>query len=193
MSHKENQIPFLYRRDILDNNQCLEIVKEFWKNKNLHKNVNTSNKVSTDLQCKFSEKNTRILLSKSINYISDALTIAINDYTKLYPQTKKLYLDWGLYDNFNLQFYQPHQGFGDYHCENLGKDYSDSNTRFLVWTIYLSNTLDGGTEFLHQNHIEKCKMGKVIIFPADWTFTHRSQISTTHCKLIATGWLNYKL
>ena len=106
MSHKENQIPFLYRRDILDNNQCLEIVKEFWKNKNLHKNVNTSNKVSTDLQCKFSEKNTRILLSKSINYISDALTIAINDYTKLYPQTKKLYLDWGLYDNFNLQFYQ---------------------------------------------------------------------------------------
>ena len=147
MSHKENQIPFLYRRDILDNNQCLEIVKEFWKNKNLHKNVNTSNKVSTDLQCKFSEKNTRILLSKSINYISDALTIAINDYTKLYPQTKKLYLDWGLYDNFNLQFYQPHQGFGGYHCENLGKDYSDSNTRFLVWTIYLSNTLDGGTEF----------------------------------------------
>ena len=193
MSHKEKQIPFLYRRDILDNNQCLEIVEEFWKNKNRHINVNTSSKVSTDLECKFSEKNTRILLSKSINYILDALTIAIDDYTKLYPQTKKLYLDWGLYNRFNLQFYQPNQGFKPYHCENLGKDLSDSNTRFLVWTIYLSNTLDGGTEFLHQNHVEKCEMGKVIIFPADWTFTHRSQISTTQCKLIATGWLNYKL
>ena len=169
----------------------MEILNEFWKNKHYHKKIDTHFKVATQIQCQFSEKNTRILLSKSINYISDALTIAINDYTKLYPQTKKLYLDWGLYDNFNLQFYQPHQGFGGYHCENLGKDYSDSNTRFLVWTIYLSNTPDAGTEFLHQNHIEECEMGKVVICPADWQFTHRGQISTSRCKFIATGWYNY--
>jgi len=32
-------------------------------------------------------------------------------------------------------------------------------------------------------------MGKVIIFPADWTFTHRGIVSKTQTKYIITGWL----
>ena len=135
---------------------------------------------------KFSEKNSRILLSKSVNYIWDALEVAIQDYVKLYPHASELNLDWGVYNSFNLQFYNPNEGFKKWHAENL-----PFLERFLVWTIYLSNTPDGGTEFLHQNHIEECEMGKVVICPADWQFTHRGQISTSRCKFIATGWYNY--
>lgn len=186
MSHKENQIPFLYRRVLLEENQCMEILDEFWKNRHLHKKIDTDFKVATQMECKFSEKNSRILLSKSVNYIWDALGIAIQDYIKLYPHTGELNLDWGMSNPFNLQFYNPNEGFKKWHAENL-----PFLERFLVWTIYLSNTPDGGTEFLHQNHIEECEMGKVVICPADWQFTHRGQISTSRCKFIATGWFNY--
>ena len=188
MSHIENQIPFLYRQVLLDSHQCMDIQKEFFENTHNHEHVEVSSKNSTDLECLFSQKNSRILLSKSINCIWDTLEIAIQEYKELYPVVSQLSLDWGLYDKFNIQFYNPGQGFGKYHCENL-----PYLSRFLVWTIYLSNTPDGGTEFLHfDNHIEKCEMGKVIIFPADWTFMHRSQISTSRCKMIATGWINYR-
>ena len=186
MSHKENQIPFLYRRVLLEENQCMEILNEFWKNKHYHRRFESYFKVATQISCKFSEKNSRILLSKSVNYIWDALEVAIQDYVKLYPHASELNLDWGVYNSFNLQFYNPNEGFKKWHAENL-----PFLERFLVWTIYLSNTPDGGTEFLHQNHIEECEMGKVVICPADWQFTHRGQISTSRCKFIATGWYNY--
>lgn len=164
----------------------MEIISEFWKNKHLHQKVDTDFKVATQMECKFSEKNSRILLSKSVNYIWDALKIGIQDYVKLYPYANKLNLDWGMSNEFNLQFYNPNEGFRSWHAENL-----PFLERFLVWTIYLSNTPDAGTEFLHQNHIEECEMGKVVICPADWQFTHRGQISNSHCKFIATGWYNY--
>ena len=186
MSHKENQIPFLYRRVLLKENQCTEILNEFWKSKHLHKKVDTYFKVATQIECKFSERNSRILLSKSVNYIWDALEVAIQDYVKLYPQASNLNLDWGMNNSFNFQFYDPNEGFKEWHAENL-----PTLERFLVWTIYLSNTPEAGTEYLHQNHIEECEMGKVVICPADWQFTHRGQISTSHCKFIATGWYNY--
>ena len=48
--------------------------------------------------------------------------------------------------------------------KNLGKDYSDSNTRFLVWTIYLSNTLDGGTEFYIKIILKNVKWEKLLYF-----------------------------
>ena len=164
----------------------MEILNEFWKSRHLHKKIDTYFKVATQIECKFSERNSRILLSKSVNYIWDALEVAIQDYVKLYPQAGKLNLDWGMNDSFNLQFYNPNEGFKEWHAENL-----PTLERFLVWTIYLSNTPEAGTEYLHQNHIEECEMGKVVICPADWQFTHRGQISTSRCKFIATGWYNY--
>ena len=83
----------------------MEILNEFWKNRHLHKKIDTDFKVATQMECKFSEKNSRILLSKSVNYIWDALEVAIQDYVKLYPQASNLNLDWGMNNSFNFQFY----------------------------------------------------------------------------------------
>jgi len=46
------------------------------------------------------------------------------------------------------------------------------------------------TEYKEFNHTEKCEMGKVVISPADWAYSHRSQISHTKHKFIATGWVS---
>jgi hypothetical protein len=91
---------------------------------------------------------------------------------------------------FNIQRYQPGEGFYNWHCENNG-DMSIIN-RNLVFMIYLNDLDNGGTEFLYQNHKEDAVAGKLVIWPAFWTHTHRGVISSTDKKYIVTGWWDYQ-
>ena len=54
--------------------------------------------------------------------------------------------------------------------------------------LYLNNVPDGGTEFKYQNIITPAVKGNLIIWPADFTHTHKGVISKTKEKYIATGW-----
>jgi hypothetical protein len=57
---------------------------------------------------------------------------------------------------------------------------------------YLNTVTDnGGTEFLNQQLIINAEKGKTVIWPADWTHTHRGVVSATQDKYIITGWFNY--
>jgi hypothetical protein len=89
---------------------------------------------------------------------------------------------------FNLQKYKPGEGFYQWHCE---RSHGPTSTRMLVWMIYLNDVDDGGTEFLYQEHTEKAEAGKLLIWPPDWTHTHRGQISYTKTKYILTGWFHF--
>jgi hypothetical protein len=89
---------------------------------------------------------------------------------------------------FNLQKYEPGEGFYSWHCE---RSHGPTSTRMLVWMIYLNDVYDGGTEFLYQKHTEKAEAGKLLIWPPDWTHTHRGQISYTKTKYILTGWFDF--
>ena len=91
-------------------------------------------------------------------------------------------------DGFNLQKYEPGEGFYEWHCERGNKD---TSLRMLVFMIYLNDLENGGTEFKYQNHIENAEKGKLIIWPTDWTYTHRGQISKTEKKYILTGWYSF--
>ena len=62
----------------------------------------------------------------------------------------------------------------------------------MVFMTYLNDVTDGGgTEFYYQNKITEARKGKTLIWPADWTHTHRGVVSPTQDKYIITGWLNY--
>ena len=57
---------------------------------------------------------------------------------------------------------------------------------------YLNDINDGGeTEFLYQNIKIKPRKGLTLIWPADWTFTHRGNFAPSEEKYIVTGWFNY--
>ena len=57
---------------------------------------------------------------------------------------------------------------------------------------YLNDVTDGGeTEFLHQGLKVQPQKGLTLIWPADWTHTHRGVASPTQEKAIVTGWFNY--
>ena len=60
----------------------------------------------------------------------------------------------------------------------------------MVVIIYLNDGYGGGeTEFLYQSLRIEPKMGKVIIFPAGWTHTHRGNPPIGGNKYILTSWV----
>ena len=90
---------------------------------------------------------------------------------------------------FNIQRYEPGEGFYGWHCERAGL--LNSN-RVLVWMVYLNDVNDGGeTQFYHQGHLEKPTQGKLLVWPSDWTHTHRGIPSPTEKKYILTGWFTH--
>ena len=58
---------------------------------------------------------------------------------------------------------------------------------------YLNDISDrGGTAFFHQKLEVQPEKGLTLIWPADWTHTHRGVVSMTEEKYIITGWCVFK-
>lgn len=90
---------------------------------------------------------------------------------------------------FNMQWYKPGGGFKKWHCERSNGKYGGQ--RHLVFMTYLNDVPKGGTEFLYQNLQIPAQKGLTLIWPTDWTHTHRGIISPDSEKFIITGWVNY--
>jgi hypothetical protein len=56
---------------------------------------------------------------------------------------------------------------------------------------YLNDVPDAGTEFKYQKITTQAKKGLTIIWPSDWTHTHKGQISDVNEKYIITGWYSF--
>ena len=64
--------------------------------------------------------------------------------------------------------------------------------RLLVYMTYLNTVKKGGhTEFLYQKLKIKPEKGLTLIWPADFTHTHRGNVVEEGDKYIATGWYCY--
>ena len=143
-----------------------------------------SKKKSTDIGFDIvRDKEDTRLLSEYLLY----LNLCIREYEHKYARAG-LVAEYNIIEGMNLQKYEPGEGFKIWHCERNGlKD----QTRCLVFMTYLNDVEDGGTEFMYQKITSPAKKGLTMIWPSDWTHTHRGQISQTHKKYILTGWLNY--
>lgn len=115
------------------------------------------------------------------------LQLCLNKYNKIYPETNDMDR-YQLIENYNIQHYEPGEGFKDWHAERTS--YVSSN-RALVFMTYLTDTKNAGTEFKYQKKITDCKKGSTVIWPTDWTHTHRGIISKKQEKTIVTGWWSF--
>ena len=89
----------------------------------------------------------------------------------------------------NLQKYPKGGGYHEWHAERTALATSH---RHLVYMTYLNDISDGGeTEFLYQKLKVKPRKGLTLIWPVDWTHTHRGIPSITEEKVIATGWYDF--
>jgi len=111
-------------------------------------------------------------------------------YMEKYPYCDQ-YGQWGLIQPFNIQYYKPGGGFYGWHTER-SSTIMPLVTRHLAFMTYLNDVTDQGeTEFFHQKIRVKPEKGLTLIWPVDWTLTHRGIPSPSQEKYITTGWFNY--
>jgi len=96
------------------------------------------------------------------------LMSAINQYITINPEINLVASKFGL-QNFRFKHFKPGSSFKDWHSEHC----LTYPHRILSVQMYLSNHRCG-TEFYNNEYIES-KIGRVAIFPAYFTHTHRGQ------------------
>ena len=90
-------------------------------------------------------------------------------------------------DALNIQQYPKGGGYPAWHAER------EAHTcRHLVWMTYLNDVEEGGeTEFFYQKLKVKPRKGLTLIWPVDWTHTHRGNLCLNEEKIIITGWFSF--
>ena len=92
-------------------------------------------------------------------------------------------------DSFLIQKYNQQEGKYVYHNDSYVK-YSENRHRVLTFLWYLNDVEIGGeTEFWFGEYLVKPQKGKLIIFPACWSYPHAGKMPISSDKYIITGWL----
>jgi hypothetical protein len=91
---------------------------------------------------------------------------------------------------YQIQWYKANTGYYDWHTDFIDKVILLNQNRILAFIWYLNDVEVGGeTEFL--NGIIKPEAGKLLLFPATWTYLHRGKMPISNDKYIVTGWLGF--
>jgi hypothetical protein len=119
--------------------------------------------------------------------VLEVIDPCISDYIQSYPVLRNGKMEQSL---FKYNYAPRFGGIQFWHCEQRdGK----AASRGFVWMMYLNTQNKGGeTEFLYQQRRIKAVTGRVVIFPAAYTHTHRSAPVWSDRKDIVTGVINFK-
>jgi len=167
-----------------DMHLCDDLI-EYHKNnmeyKNLGKSIGANEmKKSTDVTVFPASQNPFILMYRKL------LFGYIKEYNAAYDNPLA---EMTIADGFNIQHYKPGEGYLNWHSE---RSIHLTHQRALTFMTYLNDVSDGGgTEFKYQKLRHNAKRGKTLIWPSDFTHTHRGQKSETEEKYITTGWFNH--
>jgi hypothetical protein len=180
------------KEDVIDNNLCEEIIKLFESSNKKYYGVvesglNKNIKNTIDLHMAFEpelfidiDKKLHSILNKSIyEYIdklnSNCLTITMLHFTD---------------SGFNIQKYFKNDGFYVYH-NDFCVDYKNEKYRLFTYLLYLNNIDEGGETEFFGNYKIKPKPGKLLLFPACWTYPHKALLPISNDKYIITGWIYF--
>lgn len=148
----------------------------------VNKDHKDSMDISIDMNLSYGDAD--VYLQLMISILSDCM----EEYKEKYFFLNDIYV-WTIEPVYNIQRYEPGQGYKAWHCENNGP--GKGSERIMAWMIYLNDVPDGGTEFNYELPNLDAKTGTVAIWPAYWTHFHRGIVSHTKTKYIVTGWFSY--
>ena len=126
-------------------------------------------------------------LTEPDKIIASTLLTHIGKYREVHPEIDNV-STWELAELYNIQKYEPEQGYHAPHCECM----DGTTPRILAWMFYLNTVTDkGGTHFTNYDITTDAVEGRLVIWPAYWTHTHHGIASPTQIKYIATGWYEF--
>lgn len=130
-----------------------------------------------------------LLLNPSIlviNRYSHHIDAVLSHYTKQYAFSDNT--DPFMVEAAILQKYNPGNGVAEWH-NGRGKAEFPKVARHLTFMTFLNNVNEGGEiEFYHQKLKVKPKKGLTLIWPSDWTHTHRELSCMSEYKYVIMGW-----
>lgn len=135
----------------------------------------------SDFQYVFSEHESN-LSTQVREYLKVCTASYMREYNSLLP-TKLMT------SVIKFQLTPPTGGYHEWHYETSSYF---ASSRELVWTVYLNDMPEGEaeTEFIYQKRRVQPKKGRVVIWPAGFTHTHRGNTVFTQDKYILTGWIH---
>ena len=142
------------------------------------------------------KKETKDSLDRILDYqhqvcrdYSNMLQTCLNMYTSDFSCANNVSQYSDVNDRGNVQKYPKGGAYHGWHAE---RDGMSSAHRHLVFMTFLNDITDAGeTEFKYQKLKVKPQKGLTLIWPSDWTHTHRGIPSVTQEKYIVTGWYSF--
>ena len=132
--------------------------------------------------------------NKISSFLSDELTRNITTYLKqlnnnnnnnnlIFFKNKEITVK-----QFQIQRYIANIGKYVYHSD-ADIDVQENKYRIITFLWYLNTVNEGGETEFNGNVLVKPEVGKLILFPATWTFPHCGKMPISNDKYILTGWI----
>ena len=172
----------------IPNNICNNLVNYFKKNKEktIQGNYRSQKRIIIDKKIKESiDLSLFNNTDKQVTEYMYSLQKCLDLYIKKYPEVNH-YARFNV-ENLCIQQYPKNGGYKVWHFERGNKL---NAKRVLVFMTYLNNVKRGGTYFKYQKTLTPAKKGLTLIWPTDFTHTHKGQI-TNNEKTIITGWFAF--
>ena len=147
-----------------------------------------------------SDTSVNIIEPTSISFSRDNLGPHFDTFTntlwnECYPQYSKEYsvlqtMPQQMIYTIKIQRTKPTEGYHIWHCESSGRGMT---SRMSVFLLYLNTIRSGGeTEFLYTGQRIEPVEGRLLIWPASYTHTHRGNPPLGgQTKYVVTGWIEY--
>ena len=193
---------FYINDNSLSKELCFDIINLFENENNKYEGttvsgLNKSIKDTTEVQIPQNSKSPlfnklRALLDKELSNNIKKYVNNINNFVSEHEEKSehkfKIFNDFLSFDTMQIQKYDKQKGRYVYHHDFMIQE-KEKRYRVITFIWYLNNVEEGGeTEFWSEYKI-KPTAGKLVLFPASWTFPHRGKMPISHDKYIITGWV----
>lgn len=92
------------------------------------------------------------------------------------------------FETIMIQKYKSNKGRYVYH-NDFSSEADKKRYRVLTYIYYLNDVEEGGETQFWDNYKVKPQKGKLVLFPASWTYPHSGLMPISHDKYIITGWI----
>jgi len=190
---------FIYKKKkSLSNNECFNLIKAFEADREFSgpgmvggeqgTHENPEIKKSTDISFNPAFE-THPIWGPILNPVITAVAKGMADYERYNWMAMDCLAAIQMNPIFNMQRFYPGEAYHQMHCERGSTQFP---YRTHAWMIYLNDIKEGGqTEFPLQNLLEIPELGKLLIWPADFTHIHRGLVAPNETKYLLTGWLSF--
>tara|TARA_R110000803_G_scaffold84593_1_gene150837 strand:+ start:275 stop:793 length:519 start_codon:yes stop_codon:yes gene_type:complete len=159
----------LTKKNIFSKKECKEII-DMYKNNCSESKAKHTNYVYKDID--------------NFKYINKLFNV-VDKYKKIFKQINITASKWKL-TNIRFKHFKPNKNFNLWHSEHN----ITSPNRLVSLQVYLSDH-NCGTEFFN-NEVIQSELGKVVLFPAYFTHTHRGQVCPEKKdRYLLTGYLEF--